>query len=291
MRLIVPFLMLTSGAPIWAQCLSFQFDELGFESAHCRTSFVQNGHAVVYASVIGGMQPYSYLWTNLQTGQTTENSVWGGLNAGSYEIYAHDSSGCFLRDTLVVDSVLVTSGFQIVSDDYDSTGALAFLPFIGRINLTVPPCIYAQPAYPDPDTNFMWKIDPGIDWTVGRCWEDLATFSLSNPGDYLVSVVVLNENGCADTATQLLTAVLPLYSTTFPVVYADFATGQIFAEIPMESPVVFELYNLAGTLTAEIVLSPGANSFHVGEGISFYKIRSADSQHELARGKLFIAVP
>lgn len=272
------------------QCLTFQFDELGYEPATCRLSSWQNGFGVAYASVTGGTEPYTYQWTSLETGMTSNNTTWGGLNTGLYEIYVHDAIGCVLSDTIEIDSVDVISGFQILSPDFDTTGTIAILPFEGAIKLTVPPCTLAQPAYPDSDTNYMWMIDSGVsDWTVGRCWSGFPEFSLNDPGDYVITVVVINSNGCTDTATQTLPAMLPTYSPLVPTVFSDFSTGQVFAKMPEDMSGVFILYDLSGLIVSEIPLDPGMNSFKIQSGISFYRIVQAVSFLEMASGKLIIA--
>jgi len=44
----------------------------------------QSGNGVVFAAATGGVPDYTYLWTNLETGDTEDNTTWGGLNPGNY---------------------------------------------------------------------------------------------------------------------------------------------------------------------------------------------------------------
>lgn len=53
-----------------------------------------DGSAIVFAS--GGMPPYSYLWSNAQTGQTLT-----AVPAGNYHVVATDANGCISFQTVV----------------------------------------------------------------------------------------------------------------------------------------------------------------------------------------------
>ena len=54
----------------------------------------------VECAVFGGVSPYSYTWTNLQTGTTTNDSVWSDLPLGDYTIEVTDALGCTIYDTI-----------------------------------------------------------------------------------------------------------------------------------------------------------------------------------------------
>ncbi len=60
-----------------------------------------NGTAT--ANPVGGTSPYSYLWSNSQTGKTANN-----LAAGSYNVTVTDSKGCTTTGTATVTAVTIT---------------------------------------------------------------------------------------------------------------------------------------------------------------------------------------
>jgi hypothetical protein len=286
-RALSSFIFILTGSSLNAQCLSFQFAEFGYEPATCRLAPYQSGNGVVYAAAEGGTGPYTYQWTNLQTGATTANTTWGGLNVGLYEIYVHDSLGCFLKDTIEVDSFNLTAAFHISSSDWDSTGTLAFLPFDGELILDAPNCIYANPHDPDYDTNYYWQLGSGSAWIMGSCEHYFhQDFSISTEGPYDITLVVVNKNGCTDTLTQTLLAVLPTYAPLDPVVICDYANGKALIEYSGNEPGTLLIYDVGGTLQSQFVLQPGENSIPLETGITFYKIVNSDGQH-LKSGKFF----
>jgi len=72
------------------------FDIIGSEPSSGGTD------GVVYASALGGTPGYTYLWTNLTTLATSNNTTWGGLLGGDYEIVVTDANGCTLTQVVTV---------------------------------------------------------------------------------------------------------------------------------------------------------------------------------------------
>jgi hypothetical protein len=89
--------------------------EFGMEPASCRLYYYQNGNGVVYAAATGGTPDYTYLWTNLSTGVTSDNSTWGGLNPADYMITVTDDNGCILTQTITLDSLNPIADFDMSS--------------------------------------------------------------------------------------------------------------------------------------------------------------------------------
>lgn len=88
------------------------FMELGSEAF----STTQDG--VVYCAAAGGTPGYTYTWTNLTTLATSNNTSWGGLSPGSYQIEVVDANGCILIDTVYVgylntDEINLSESLQI----------------------------------------------------------------------------------------------------------------------------------------------------------------------------------
>ena len=84
---------------------SLSFSEFGAFPAYCRLFGYQSGNGVVFGSVTGGAGDFDYLWENLDNGETTENTTWGGLNPGNYRITVTDGNGCELSREIIVDSL------------------------------------------------------------------------------------------------------------------------------------------------------------------------------------------
>lgn len=72
------------------------FAELGSEAF----SSTQDG--AVFCAAAGGAPGYNYTWTNLTTLETSNDTLWTGLNTGAYQIEVVDANGCILVDTVYV---------------------------------------------------------------------------------------------------------------------------------------------------------------------------------------------
>jgi hypothetical protein len=284
MRFLFFFLLITSLQISFSQCSGFQFAEIGYEPAQCRLYSYQSGNGVVYAAATGGAEPYFYQWTNLQTGMTSNNNTtWGGLNVGFYEIIATDNIGCVLIDTIEVDSITPAADYQILSSDFDSTGLFGLVPFNGVLDNICP--AIANPDYPDSDTTFLWQLGAGSAWFAAECYEQPSLF-FDTPDTFDISLIALNKNGCADTLTKTLTLTYPSYSPLVPSVFTDYATGQTYISIPDGTTADFILYESNGNVKLSLTLEPGIHFFQLHEDLSFYKIFNSETKEQIISGKL-----
>jgi gliding motility-associated-like protein len=187
------------------------FSEYGYNPAYCRLFDYQSGNGVVYGAAIGGTPDYDYLWTNLDNGETSINSTWGGLNPGNYELLVIDANGCVLEQSLVLDSLNPIAAFTINSDqlnsDYQGTAPVE-VSFINESEN------FADSTYPDVDTVFFWNLDhPTADWQITTDYfESIDTTYLARGNTYTVDVclVAINKNGCTDTTCKLITIYEPI---------------------------------------------------------------------------------
>ncbi len=187
------------------------FPEFGFEHAFCRLHEYQNGNGVVFGSANGGTPGYTYVWKNLDNGEESINSTWGGLNPGNYELTATDANGCILQEALYLDSLNPIAAFTVNSDqlnaDCQGTATIE-VEFVNESSN------YANPNDPGADTTFLWSLDnPNAGWQVSHdVFEVFDTIYTPQGQTYYVDVclIALNKNGCADTACKVITVYEPI---------------------------------------------------------------------------------
>lgn len=204
MRHLFRILFICVSSGIFAQS-PIELVEFGYEPAKCRTAAIQNGNAVVYAYAIGGIGPLTYEWTCVNTGATTNNTTWGGLNVGKYILVVSDTAGNSMTDALDVDSLILIPDFEFLSSDLsDSNGVVqGCLPVnLELINTT--PAYFAEPASPDHVPNyFSWKFGE-LPWS-----DSLSIFESTQYPLFLTSEImgefclsIITPNGCTDTTCK-----------------------------------------------------------------------------------------
>lgn len=184
------------------------FSEIGSEPADCRVFSYQSGNGVVYAAATGGTPSYAYLWTNLETGATSVNSTWGGLNPGSYQMTVTDGNGCILTQVVELDSLnpladfdLSSLGFSVL---YEGDAPL-------EVHFANQSLYYANPNDPNADTTFFWNFnfDEGpwvVSHDVNQSFDTVYT-----TGTYTICLTALNKNGCSDTLCQQIIVYDPVF--------------------------------------------------------------------------------
>lgn len=179
--------------------------------ALCRTFGYQNGNGVVFGDVTGGVPDYTYLWTDLTTGETTSNTTWGGRNPGNYELTVTDANGCVVNTNVFLDSINPQAIFSVnsaqLNADYQGTAPVE-VEFINEsIN-------FAQADDPLSDTTFFWNLDhPSASWYLTHNYFELIDTTYQARGQsYQVEVclIALNKNNCSDTACKILTIYEPI---------------------------------------------------------------------------------
>ncbi|NOQ71104.1 MAG: T9SS type B sorting domain-containing protein [Crocinitomix sp.] len=179
-----------------------EWTEFGMESAYCRLYGYQSGNGVVFAAVNGGIPDYTYLWTNLETGETNENTTWGGLNPGTYEMVATDENGCELIQQIVLDSLNPIADFT-ASSNQSETDCFAIVPV--DVTYTNQSLYFANPNDPFADTTFLFNSDhPNVDWIISHDLYQTYDVNYSVSADYEVCLIALNKNGCSDTTCKII---------------------------------------------------------------------------------------
>lgn len=178
------------------------FEEFGSEPAHCRVYYYQSGGGVVYAAASGGVPDYDYEWLNLGTGATTNNTTWGGLNPGYYQMTVTDEVGCKLIEVMQLDSVSPIASFNVISAQLatDLSGtAIVCAEFENTSQY------FSNLFDPGSDTTFFWELGYNLPWQISHHVEEVFDTCYYREAQYEVCLVALNQNGCTDTACQVLT--------------------------------------------------------------------------------------
>lgn len=189
------------------------FSEIGYEPAYCRLYGYQIGSGQVFGAATGGTSDYTYEWTNLQTGATSTNTTWGGLNPGDYEIVVTDANGCLLTQIITLDSLNPEAIIDIESLDLN-----------GNLEGTAVVCIeaenesinYINPIDPSADVSIWVSLDfPNEPWVLYEDEEVEAVFDTCYAvgGEYDVCIKVQNKNGCQDSVCHTITVFDPLVVT------------------------------------------------------------------------------
>ncbi len=165
----------------------------------------------MFAAATGGVPDYTYLWTNLETGDTEDNTTWGGLNPGNYQVSVTDAIGCVLTEEIFLDSLNPEALFTINSDQLNSdcmgTGPVEIEFINNSIN-------FANPNDPGADTTFSVNLDfDNITWVLSEDINDtFDTLYLARDTSYDINVclVAQNKNGCTDTTCKIVTVFAPI---------------------------------------------------------------------------------
>lgn len=179
--------------------------------ALCRTFGYQNGNGVVFGDVTGGVPDYTYLWTDLTTGETTPNTTWGGRNPGNYQFTVTDANGCVVDTTVFLDSINPQAIFAVNSAQLNAANQGTAPVEVEFINESIN---FAQADDPLSDTTFFWSLDnPNADWSITHDYFEVKdTTYLARGQSYEVEVclIALNKNNCSDTACKILTIYEPI---------------------------------------------------------------------------------
>jgi gliding motility-associated-like protein len=187
---------------------SIYFTELSFDSTICRNLVpFDNGNGQVYAAVSGGNNAngqgtnYTYLWTELLTGDVTSASTWGNRNPGDYMIVATNDLGCSITETITIDSLSPEAIFTLTSNDFTSSYEGTAVVDIELTNQSIN---YDFSNDPNVEPKFIWSFGlvDGETYVSSDILE-INTESYLEEGEYEICLVVVETlNGCTDTTCQ-----------------------------------------------------------------------------------------
>lgn len=272
---------------LYGQALSF--DQLGSDQAYCRLFGYQSGNGVVYAAATGGTPSYTYQWTNLSNGQTTSNSVWGGLNPGDYEIKVWDNAGDSIVQIVTLDSLNPIAGFDLVSAPAAGSYPL-WIGSTGWYEFSNSSQYFANPNNPTADTTFFWNFS-----TFSNPWVYTDTYANQTHvygllGYHEVCLFVQNKNGCADTLcgqVYIETVSIDEENSQSITLITKPDHSLISIGLPDKTQdFQLNLYNLSGKLIQqENLIDPTTNISFYQKGIFVYEIIDPKNQSVIYSGK------
>jgi len=181
---------------------ALSFAEIGYYPAFCRLFPYQSGNGVVYAAAQGGTADYSYVWTDLATGDVHLPSTWGGLNPGDYEIVITDDNGCILTQIVTLDSINPVADFIPESPNFTGPGAYEGTAVV-CVEFTNTSTGFSNPYDPLTDTTFFWHYGyQGEAWKISHDFFEIMDTCYYSEGVYPVCLVAQNKNGCTDTTCK-----------------------------------------------------------------------------------------
>jgi gliding motility-associated-like protein len=190
---------------------SLFLSEFGTEPAHCRLFDYQNGNGVVFGAATGGTPDFDYEWLDLESGATEDNTTWGGLNPGDYQLTVTDDNGCTLIRTITLDSLNPQANFNVISEQLNEDLQGTAPVDVVFENTSVH---FYNENDPFGDTTFFWSLNEELgDWEVTHDYFYQPDTIYGPKGQtYQVNVclVALNKNGCSDTLCQELTIYEPV---------------------------------------------------------------------------------
>ncbi|MBK9590917.1 MAG: gliding motility-associated C-terminal domain-containing protein [Crocinitomicaceae bacterium] len=198
---------------------SLYFVELGTEPAYCRVYSYQSGNGVVYAAAAGGNPDYTYVWTNLSTGQNSSSTTWGGRNPGQYQIVATDDNECTLTSIVTLDSLNPIADFEMTSPQFTSDYFGTATVDVHYVNQSL---YFANPNDPLADTSFFWNFNsPDGTWIFSDDLFETFDSTYTQGAELEICLVAINKNGCKDTLCKPLVIYDPLDFTPVNIFTPD----------------------------------------------------------------------
>lgn len=201
-----------------------------------------DGDATV--AVSGGVQPYTYAWSNASTNDTIS-----GLCAGTYTVTVTDANGTFAVDSVTLDN---PSPFTIVSNVTDLT-----CPGVcdGVISLNI--------------------TGPGIPMIIWSTGDTTSMIDSLCAGTY--TVTVSDTSGCDDSLTFVLTSPPDIDLTVTATVEPDCQTnnGSVTVMASGGTGSTYDYLWLDVTMTPLIPVQDSTTAINLGAGI--YNVEVTDS--------------
>nr|MCU0319989.1 PKD domain-containing protein [Flavobacteriales bacterium] len=213
------------------------------------TSCATSADGTVQVDVLGGVAPYTFLWSNGTTGSQLIGA------AGAYEVLITDANGC----TLTAQALTIEAG----------QGPIAFIT--AASNALVNEAVIFSAAS-EGATAWEWSFGDGA-----VSVEEVAVHSYAQPGTYTVELTV-HDGNCSNTTSHVVlvesnTAVADLASSTVRAWVRD---REILVDHPVASANVrVEVYDAGGRLLVDQVSSGSAGRTVVRsvEGTGIYTLR------------------
>lgn len=151
-------------------------------------------------SIAGGVTPYSFTWPATYQG----DSILSNVPGGSYQYTVTDYNGCELNGTATVN----TDPQPIVNFYSNSTALEGFNTEVSFFDMSGTDVV-----------GWNWDFDG-----MGNSTAQNPMFDFSSGGDYNVTLIATNANGCSDTLSQIIT-ISPLQVLYIPKAFTPDNNG------------------------------------------------------------------
>ncbi len=194
-----------------------------------------NGSAIAFAT--GGMPPYSYSWSNAQTGQTLT-----AVPAGYYSVIATDANGCIGQGSTFVSASTPISVTNVVtaSSCTAATGSAALTITGGTTPYTI-----------------AWNTIPALSG---------ATITNRQPGTYAFTVT--DAVGCIQTGTAFIPPVSNITANAYgSMVICPANTGNALTSVSGSNPPFTYAWNTGSTASQLMNVPLGAYSCVITDAV------------------------
>jgi uncharacterized protein (DUF2141 family) len=214
-----------------------------------------NSDGTISSSIMGGTQPYTYVWSN---GMTTSSIT--NLNAGKFLVTISDVNGCQKLDSAVISEPAVLS---VVLDS--SFNVSCFGLEDGRIFTSIT-------GGTSPYT-FSWKASVGT--AIIATTDEITTL---NAGNY--QLIVTDAKGCRDTLNTVITEPFQLTSSKLPINVSCHSANNGSIDLTVNGGTLPYSY-LWSTSTSSVTISTNEDLTNVAAGNYKVTITDGNGCHKL----------
>lgn len=293
-KIVIYFLFIFLGNSLYSQDLSVTITS---KPAYCRISSFQNGHGLLTATATGGTAAYSFLWVNLQNGETTNNTIWI-VDPGSYQLTVIDAVGSIVIDTVQVDSINPVADFDVISSRLSPIPAGYIGIEYAHVQFVNTSTGFSDPNYPLSDTTFKWNYGEDPDnqddnWFFSFNYTEQLTNTYYE-GVYEIGLIAKNWNGCTNTIFKTIGIFGPAdledetKENNVFILTPNQAENQLkFEKIGFDSGLNMRIYNMSGQLILTNTLQNSSNiiEFNSKRGTYIYEVINMEDSEVVNKGK------
>ena len=278
-KIILLIVLMGSSVFSWSQ---LQIDSIMASKAYCRTYDFQNGNGSLSAFISGGVAPYLYLWENMQTGFTSTNQVFAGLNPGTYSLNVTDANNVVVTSTVVLDSINPIASFDVVSSL--NSGNVSFEnTSINVYDTNIP---LSEPL-------FEWNLNSSNQNNWFFAFDDLPVDTVYTSGNYQVCLIAINYNDCRDTVCASIDVFNPAdiednELNQFYSIHPSVKSRRLlFNKVGFDNGVELKVYSISGKLILkkEIFEDAYEIEFDPHRGTYVYELIGIENNVKLGKGK------
>lgn len=179
--------------------------------SRCRGTVGLPGSGTVSGTASGGTGTPNYQWYTENQGIGAVTATWGNREPGWYTLCAQDANGCYVCDSVYVDSLNPEANFTVN-------------PTSGTEPVTVTITDQSTERTTNTWSFFSTGGSSSNSFTIGYDSLQAPFDTTFNEGDYTICLIVANDLGCLDTLCQDV-EIFPLPSITDPNVFTPNGDG------------------------------------------------------------------